>query len=116
MSYRKLCKWVLKVSELSPGAWVTFGDVVKGKETIREIVTNAHEGGVNFFDNADVYVKVLAEEIMGEVLKEFRRHTLVLSTKAYWPMSEDHNDRGLSRKHLMEISTQSLKRQKTEQM
>ena len=51
---------------------------------------------------------------MGEVLKEFPRHTLVLSTKAYWPMSEDPNDRGLSRKHLLESITQSLKRLKTD--
>ncbi|WP_028494073.1 aldo/keto reductase family protein [Thermus antranikianii] len=114
MRYRKLGKWGLKVSEISLGAWVTFGDVVKDKETIREIVRIAYEGGVNFFDNADVYARGLAEEIMGEVLREFPRHTLVLSTKAYWPMSEDPNDRGLSRKHLLESITQSLKRLKTD--
>ncbi|WP_298631006.1 aldo/keto reductase, partial [uncultured Thermus sp.] len=110
MRYRKLGKWGLKVSEISLGAWVTFGDVVKDKETIREIVRIAYEGGINFFDNADVYARGLAEEVMGEVLSEFPRHTLVLSTKAYWPMSEDPNDRGLSRKHLLESITQSLKR------
>lgn len=104
MRYRKLGKWGLKVSEISLGAWVTFGDVVKDKETVREIVGIAYEGGVNFFDNADVYAKGLAEEIMGEILQEFPRHTLVLSTKAYWPMSEDPNDRGLSRKHLWRAS------------
>ncbi|MFN3368416.1 MAG: aldo/keto reductase, partial [Thermus sp.] len=114
MRYRKVGKWGLKVSEISLGAWVTFGDVVKDKETIREIVRIAYEGGVNFFDNADVYARGLAEEIMGEVLREFPRHTLVLSTKAYWPMSEDPNDRGLSRKHLLESITQSLKRLKTD--
>ncbi len=114
MRYRKLGKWGLKVSEISLGAWVTFGDAVKDKETVREIVKIAYEGGVNFFDNADVYAKGLAEEIMGEVLKEFPRHTLVLSTKAYWPMSEDPNDRGLSRKHLLESLTKSLKRLKTD--
>jgi len=114
MRYRKLGKWGLKVSEISLGAWVTFGDAVKDKETVREIVKIAYEGGVNFFDNADVYAKGLAEEIMGEVLKEFPRHTLVLSTKAYWPMSEDPNDRGLSRKHLLESITKSLKRLKTD--
>lgn len=65
MRYRKLGKWGLKVSEISLGAWVTFGDVVKDKETVREIVGIAYEGGVNFFDNADVYAKGLAEEIMG---------------------------------------------------
>lgn len=114
MRYRKLGKWGLKVSEISLGAWVTFGDVVKDKETVREIVGIAYEGGVNFFDNADVYAKGLAEEIMGEILQEFPRHTLVLSTKAYWPMSEDPNDRGLSRKHLLESITKSLKRLKTD--
>ena len=114
MRYRKLGKWGLKVSEISLGAWVTFGDAVKDKETVREIVKIAYEGGVNFFDNADVYAKGLAEEIMGEILQEFPRHTLVLSTKAYWPMSEDPNDRGLSRKHLLESITKSLKRLKTD--
>ena len=114
MRYRKLGKWGLKVSEISLGAWVTFGDAVKDKETVREIVKIAYEGGVNFFDNADVYARGLAEEVMGEVLKDYPRHTLVLSTKAYWPMSEDVNDRGLSRKHLLESITKSLKRLKTD--
>ena len=114
MRYRKLGKWGLKVSEISLGAWVTFGDVVKDKETVREIVGIAYEGGVNFFDNADVYAKGLAEEIMGEILQEFPRHTLVLSTKAYWPMSEDPNDRGLSRRHLFESIAKSRKGLKSE--
>jgi len=114
MRYRKLGKWGLKVSEISLGAWVTFGDAVKDKETVRDIVRIAYEGGVNFFDNADVYARGLAEEVMGEVLKDYPRHTLVLSTKAYWPMSEDVNDRGLSHKHLLESITKTLKRLKTD--
>ncbi|MGQ9736110.1 MAG: aldo/keto reductase family protein [Thermaceae bacterium] len=114
MRYRKLGQWGLKVSEISLGAWLTFGDAVKDKETIREIVRIAYEGGVNFFDNADIYARGLAEEIMGEILKDYPRHTLVLSTKAYWPMSEDVNDRGLSRKHLLESITKSLRRLRTD--
>ncbi|AEB12705.1 NADP-dependent oxidoreductase domain protein [Marinithermus hydrothermalis DSM 14884] len=110
MRYRKLGKWGLKVSEISLGAWVTYGNTVKDKDTIREIVKLAYDHGVNFFDNADVYAHGLAEEIMGEILQEFPRHTLVLSSKVFWPMSEDVNDRGLSRKHVRESIDKSLKR------
>ncbi len=110
MRYRQLGKWGMKVSEIALGAWVTYGDTVHDKELIREIVGIAYEGGVNFFDNADIYAFGKAEEIMGEILSEYPRHTLVLSTKAYWPMSEDVNDLGLSRKHVRESIHKSLRR------
>jgi hypothetical protein len=65
---------------------------------------------VNFFDMADVYAKGEAERAMGKALAELPRHRLVISTKLFWPMSEDVNDRGLSRKHIMESVEKSLKR------
>lgn len=114
MRYRYLGKWGLKVSEIALGAWVTYGDSVHDKKVIAEIVKIAYDGGVNFFDNADIYAYGKAEEIMGEILADYPRHTLVLSTKAYWPMSEDVNDRGLSRKHIRESIHSSLRRFNTD--
>ena len=114
MRYRYLGKWGIKVSEIGLGAWVTYGDTVHDKEVIAEIVKIAYDGGVNFFDNADIYAYGKAEEIMGEILADYPRHTLVLSTKAYWPMSKDVNDRGLSRKHIRESIHKSLRRFNTD--
>ncbi len=114
MEYRKLGKWGLKLSAIGLGAWVTYGNQVKDEERIREIVKVAYEGGVNFYDNADVYARGLAEEIMGRILKDYPRHTLVMSSKVFWPMSEDVNDRGLSRKHIRESIEKSLKRLQTD--
>ena len=81
MRYRQLGKWGLRVSEIALGAWVTYGDTVHDKEVIAEIVKIAYDGGVNFFDNADIYATGKAEEIMGEILADYPRHTLVLSSK-----------------------------------
>ena len=114
MRYRQLGKWGLRVSEIALGAWVTYGDTVHDKEVIAEIVKIAYDGGVNFFDNADIYATGKAEEIMGEILADYPRHTLVLSSKVYWPMSEDVNDHGLSRKHIRESITKSLRRFNTD--
>ncbi|MDR9451320.1 MAG: aldo/keto reductase family protein [Acidimicrobiia bacterium] len=114
MRYRYLGKWGIKVSEIALGAWVTYGDTVHDKEVIAEIVKIAYDGGINFFDNADIYAFGKAEEIMGEILADYPRHTLVLSTKAYWPMSQDVNDRGLSRKHIRESIHKSLRRLNTD--
>ena len=114
MEYRKLGQWGIRVSAISLGAWVTYGNQVKDEETIRQIVKTAYDGGVNFFDNADVYATGLAEEIMGRILKDYPRHTLVMSSKVFWPMSEDVNDRGLSRKHIRESIDKSLKRLQTD--
>jgi len=114
MRYRQLGKWGMKVSEIALGAWVTYGDTVHDKEVIAEIVKIAYDGGVNFFDNADIYAMGRAEEIMGEILADYPRHTLVLSTKVYWPMSKEVNDHGLSRKHVRESITKSLRRLNTD--
>ncbi|ADV68222.1 aldo/keto reductase family protein [Deinococcus maricopensis] len=110
MEYRNLGKSGLKVSEIALGGWVTFGHSVNDDQMVRDIVLKAYEHGVNFFDQADVYARGKSEELMGAVLRELPRHTLVISSKVYWPMSDDVNDRGLSRKHILESIDKSLQR------
>lgn len=110
MEYRNLGKSGLKVSEVSLGGWVTFGQTVNDQNMVRDIVMKAYEEGVNFFDQADVYARGKSEELMGAVLRELPRHTLVISSKVFWPMSDDVNDRGLSRKHILESIDGSLRR------
>lgn len=116
MRYRKLGRSGLSVSVIALGAWLTYGRSVKEGERITAIVEKALEGGVNFFDNADAYASGEAERVMGEVFQDLDvpRHHLVLSTKVYWPMSEDVNDRGLSRKHVLESIDMSLDRLQTD--
>ena len=117
MKYRRLGNTGMKVSEVSLGAWTTYGGSVEDKKLITQIVEKALEAGVNFFDNADAYARGKAESYMGEVFKNIgvgRRH-LVLSTKVYWPFSDDDvNDRGLSRKHVLESIDDSLERMGTD--
>ncbi len=110
MNYRRLGNSGLKVSVLSLGGWTTFGDSVTDRRLARDIIVKAYDSGINFFDIADVYARGEAEKLMGSILKLFPRHTLVISSKAFWPMSDDVNDRGLSRKHLFESVHASLQR------
>lgn len=110
MEYRRLGNAGIKLSALGLGGWTTFGESVTDLDRAKAIIRAAYEGGINFFDIADAYARGRAEEVMGEILAEYPRHTLVISTKAYWPMSDDINDRGLSRKHLYESIQKSLKR------
>lgn len=110
MEYRRMGNSGLKISKLSLGGWTTFGDLVKDREVTRDIIIKAYEAGINFFDIADIYAIGESERMMGEVLRQFPRHTLVISSKLFWPMSDDINDRGLSRKHVMESIDKSLHR------
>jgi voltage-dependent potassium channel beta subunit len=114
MSYRSLGKSGLKVSTFSLGGWTTFGGSVTDTDLVKKIHRRAYEAGINFFDNADIYAKGESEKIVGLALKEFPRHELVISSKVFWPMSEDINDKGLSRKHIMESVRASLKRMGTD--
>ncbi|APT75205.1 alcohol dehydrogenase [Marinitoga sp. 1137] len=108
MEYRKLGKAGIKVSELSFGSWLTFGNQLDA-ENVKLCMREAFKHGVNFFDNAEAYANGLSESLMGMVLKEFRRTDLVISTKIFWG-GNGPNDRGLSRKHLLEGTWNSLKR------
>jgi voltage-dependent potassium channel beta subunit len=109
MLYRKVGQSGLKVSALSIGAWLTAGKDVD-EQDFHRVLHQAFERGVNFLDLADIYARGQAELICGRFLKDFPRHQVVLSSKCYWPMSEGVNDRGLSRKHIMESVEGSLKR------
>lgn len=114
MEYRRLGSSGLKISSVSLGGWLTFGGSVQDSELAVSIIEKAHEHGVNFFDQADVYASGASETMMGAVLKRFDRNKLVISSKVFWPMSDDINDRGLSRKHVMQSIDASLKRLGTE--
>ncbi len=110
MQYRNLGNAGVKVSAVSLGGWINFGENKAEQNKAADIINSAYEAGINFFDLADIYEKGAAETQMGAILAAFPRHTLVVSTKAFWPMSDDINDRGLSRKHLLESIDKSLDR------
>lgn len=110
MTYRRLGQAGIKVSAFSLGGWTTFGSGTVSEEETRKIICHAFDHGINFFDIADIYSHGEAEKAMGRVFREFPRHELVISSKVYWPMSDDPNDRGLSRKHIIESVNKSLKR------
>lgn len=114
MEYRRLGKSGLKVSALSLGAWLTYGSSQVEQDTAKACIHAAIEQGINFIDVADVYARGEAELVVGQAIKDHQRSDLVISTKAYWPMSDNINDRGLSRKHLIESVNRSLKRFNTE--
>jgi voltage-dependent potassium channel beta subunit len=110
MEYRRLGKAGVKVSELSLGAWVTYGNQFGVKEA-KEIMAAAYDAGVNFFDNAEAYAGGQAEEIMGKALKQlgWARKDYLVSTKIFWG-GDGPNDQGLSIKHIIEGTDAALKR------
>ena len=110
MKYRRLGNSGMKVSAVSVGGWINYGEGKVAQDKARAVIETAYENGVNFFDIADVYGRGGAEKQMGEVLSQYERHTLVISSKVCIPMSDDVNDRGLSRKHIMESIEKSLER------
>lgn len=112
MQYRRLGRSGLKVSELSFGSWVTYGNQVDTR-LARELMAAAFDAGVNFFDNAEVYAGGKSEAIMGAVLKELAwpRIQYIVSTKFYWGLRTNVNDTNtLNRKYLLTAITGSLKR------
>ncbi len=111
MQYRRVGSSGLKVSAIGIGGWITFEEIrLSG---VREVVRAAVDKGVNFIDLADVYGKGTAEEFTGNLMRDFRRDDLVISSKVFWPMSDKPNDRGLSRKHILESIDRSLTRLQT---
>lgn len=109
MQYRRLGRSSVKVSEVSLGGWLTHGRSL-ADETTTTLVRTAFDLGVNFFDTADVYNQGAAEISLGKAIKGLRREDLFLATKCFFPMSERPNDRGLSRKHIVESVENSLRR------
>ncbi len=110
MEYRFLGKSGLKISALSLGAWVTFGQQISD-DVAFECMKLAYDAGINFFDNAEAYAHGKAETTMGKVIKKagWKRKDLVISTKIFWG-GKGPNDRGLSRKHIFEGLNASLQR------
>ena len=100
----------MQVSALSLGSWVTFGEQID-RNVAYDCMTAAYEAGVNFFDNAEAYARGKSESMMGEVIKKagWKRSDLVISTKIFWG-GDGPNDRGLSRKHILEGIDASLTR------
>ena len=108
MEYRSVGASGLKVSYVSIGGWITFGGSIADEDT-DGVLKAALDEGINFIDLADVYARGAAEVAAGKSLQGLPRHELVLSSKLFWPMSDDPNDRGLSRKHIIESVERSLK-------
>jgi voltage-dependent potassium channel beta subunit len=110
MEYRRLGNAGVKVSAISLGAWLTYGSSRVEEDIAGDCLRKAIDSGINFIDVADIYAYGAAETVVGRVIKDYRRSDLVISTKAFWPMSENVNARGLSRKHIFESVHASLKR------
>lgn len=113
MRHRSLGSSGLKVSVIGLGSWLTFGNSVSASDGQR-LVAAAFERGVNLFDTADVYKHGEGERTLGHAIKGLPRQRLVLATKCFFPMSDDPNDRGLSRKHIHESLRASLVRLQTD--
>jgi aryl-alcohol dehydrogenase-like predicted oxidoreductase len=109
VEYRRLGSSGLKVSEIGLGSWLTYG-VGVGADAAKQCVAKAYDLGVNFFDTANGYGRGAAEQVLGEALASYPRESYVLATKVFAPMGEGPNDRGLSRKHVIEQCNQSLRR------
>ena len=113
MEYRHLGRSGLKISEIAYGNWITHGSQV-AEDAARACVAAALDEGITTFDTADVYAGTKAEEVLGRALRGVRRESIEIFTKAYWPTWPGANDRGLSRKHVLESANASLKRLQTD--
>lgn len=109
MRYRRLGRYGVRVSEVGLGGWLTQGRTLEDATTA-QIVKRAFDLGVNFFDTADQYGNGGAERALGMAITGIPRQDLVIGTKCYFPMSDRPNDRGLSRKHILESVNGSLER------
>ncbi|GAB3150259.1 aldo/keto reductase family protein [Micromonospora sonneratiae] len=113
MEFRHLGRSGLLVSEISYGNWITHGSQVE-EEAAVACVRASLDAGITTFDTADVYAGTRAEAVLGRALKDERREGLEIFTKVFWPTGPGRNDRGLSRKHIMESINGSLRRLQTD--
>ena len=109
MEYAKLGRSGLRVSRISFGSWLTLGHVVE-QSAADGLVRRAVDLGINLLDTADVYAGGNGEITLGKAIRGMRRESLVIASKCYFPMSDEINDRGLSRKHVHESLHASLRR------
>src|SRR5207248_10840881 len=113
MEHRHLGRSGLMVSEIAYGNWITHGSQVE-EDAARACVAAALDEDITTFDTADVYAGTRAEEVLGRALQGIRRDSVEICTKVYWPTGDGPNDRGLSRKHIMESVEGSLRRLRTD--
>jgi voltage-dependent potassium channel beta subunit len=113
MEFRHLGRSGLQVSAIAYGNWITHGSQVE-EDQASACVRAALDLGITTFDTADVYAGTRAESVLGRALAGQRREGLEILTKVYWPTGEGHNDRGLSRKHILESINASLRRLQTD--
>ena len=113
MDFRRLGRSGMKVSEISYGNWLTHGSQVEAEQATA-CVREALDVGITTFDTADVYAGTKAETVLGDALKGVKRETYELFTKVYWPTGRGVNQRGLSRKHIIESCNASLQRLQTD--
>jgi aryl-alcohol dehydrogenase-like predicted oxidoreductase len=113
MEYRHLGRSGLVISEIAYGNWITHGSQVE-EDAALACVAAALDEGITTFDTADVYAGTKAEDVLGKALHGIRRESLEIFTKVYWPTGPGRNDRGLSRKHIMESAHASLRRLQTD--
>lgn len=109
MQYRQFGASGVKVSAIGLGSWLTIGNEIDDQKS-QNLVAHAFDQGINLFDTADVYNQGEGERALGLAIKDLPRHRLVIATKCFFPMSDDVNDRGLSRKHIHESIKKSLQR------
>lgn len=113
MNHRRLGASGLAVSEIAFGNWITHGAQVDNN-TAYSCVHAALDAGITTFDTADVYSETRAESVLGQALKDVRRESIELCTKVFHPTGTGNNDKGLSRKHIMEACHASLNRLQTD--
>src|SRR6185437_2373459 len=113
MDYRHLGRSGMLVSALSYGNWITHGSQIEEKAATA-CVKAALDAGITTFDTADDYAQGAAESVLGRALQGVRRDSIEIFTKTYWPTGPNPNNRGLSRKHIMESLHSSLERLQTD--
>ena len=112
MEYRKLGNTGLQISALSLGSWLTFGKQIENT-LAEELMIKSYDSGINFFDNAETYARGKSEEVMGNILHKLKwsRSSYMVSSKVFFGYEENKpNQRGLSRKHILEGCEAALKR------
>jgi voltage-dependent potassium channel beta subunit len=112
MEYRKFGNTGIQISALSLGSWLTFGKQIDNS-LAEELMIKAYDNGINFFDNAETYARGKSEEVMGNILYNLKwsRSSFMVSSKVYFGYEENKpNQRGLSRKHIIEGCEAALKR------
>jgi len=109
MHYRRIGKWGVQVSEVGLGSWLTYGGATEAEQATA-CIHRAYDLGINFFDTANGYAGGESEKVVGAALKAFRRESYVLSTKVFMGMGSSPNERGLSRKAIIEQCNASLRR------